>query len=199
MVMVRSKWRLVACTLCETTFSEPFSTVSRCAADLRKRVRVLQIKTERSVLTEMYRVSSPFFGFKSWRWVPWNQEECTHRMHVTKCCKYTQYIRNRPVFHIAESKKKSLRGAPSAISIAVMPQDHRSLCNKSRASTTHRGMHAQSKRGSYSIVVCRIWILITGDNFRGHPIGSTNEGVSSAHGSIELGTYTEVHWEGGKS
>lgn len=45
----------------------------------------------------------------------------------------------------------------------------------------------------YLKVISRIGIFIAGDDLRGHPVRRSNEGVSPAHRSVQLGTDTKIH------
>lgn len=81
---------------------------------------------------------SPFLRLESGRRVSWNEEERTHWVHVTKCWKKTHTYRESISIQETEHKNTNIkknwysRGAPSAISIAVIPQDQRSLCEERR-------------------------------------------------------------------
>lgn len=46
--------------------------------------------------------------------------------------------------------------------------------------------------GSYSVIICSIWVLVTGNDLGGHPIRGPDEGVSPPHRSIELSTHAKV-------
>lgn len=45
-----------------------------------------------------------------------------------------------------------------------------------------------------SVVICGIWVLITRDHFRCHPVGCTNESVAPSNCTIQLCTHTKIDW-----
>lgn len=49
---------------------------------------------------------------------------------------------------------------------------------------------------SYSVIIGGIWVLITGDDLRSHPVGRAYERVSPADGPVKLSAHTKIHWEG---
>lgn len=48
---------------------------------------------------------------------------------------------------------------------------------------------------TYSVIVGRVWVLLTSNDFRCHPIWCSNKCVSSPYSSIQLGAYTKIHWK----
>lgn len=94
-----------------------------------------------------------------------------------------------------------LRGAPSAISMAVIPQDHKSLCKTDNTMSlrvffvTCVCSARVCSVCSYSVIVGSIWVLVTGDDLGGHPIGRADEGVPPPHCAIQLGAHAKVHCE----
>lgn len=106
------------------------------------------------------------------------------------------------------------RGAPSAISIAVIPQDHRSLygtnhhngcsysisCSSRDIKTLFFRKHALCMRLQFSVicqpypvVVGSIGVFITSNNLWSHPIWSPNKGVPTPHCPVQLGADAKVH------
>ena len=98
-----------------------------------------------------------------------------------------------------------VRGAPSAISIAVIPNDHKSLCNdrdtvheyscewfkkKDRQTDIYL---ADRKTSKHLEVVRGVGVLVTGDDLGRHPIRRPDESVPPSHCSVQLGRNTEVH------
>lgn len=59
-----------------------------------------------------------------------------------------------------------------------------------------QGSVKNTMKKSYLEVVGGIWVFVTGNNFRCHPVGSANESIPPAHCSVKLGTYAKVHYEG---
>lgn len=47
---------------------------------------------------------------------------------------------------------------------------------------------------TYSVIVCGVWVLVTSNDLRRHPIRSADEGVSSPHCPVQLSADTKVHW-----
>lgn len=102
-----------------------------------------------------------------------------------------------------------VRGAPSAISIAVIPNDHKSLCNdrdtvheyscewfKKKTQQTDRqtDIYSADRRTSTHLEVVRgVGVLVTGDDLGRHPIRRPDESVPPSHCSVQLGRNTEVH------
>lgn len=96
------------------------------------------------------KMHQPFLRLES-RWgVSGDEEEGSHRMHVTQSCRRQRGQVTDCGFTDLQQQLDSrcrrmcewlvyLRGAPSAISMAVIPQDHRSLC------TTNQHSHADVK------------------------------------------------------
>ena len=104
------------------------------------------------------------------------------------------------------------RGSPSAISIAVIPRDHWSLCVKSmmqnqieervgcvRVEGSYGRAAATSMRLAHPVVVSCCWVLVTGNDLRCHPVRRTNECIAFANGSVQLGRHTKVHCKGRKA
>lgn len=46
----------------------------------------------------------------------------------------------------------------------------------------------------YPVVICGLGVLVAGDDLRSHPIGSTNEGVPSTDGLVQLSRHSKVNW-----
>lgn len=95
-----------------------------------------------------------------------------------------------------------LRGAPSAISMAVIPKDQISLCNKQKV-PGHYSFSTPPPQGrahlpprccSHPVVIGGVRVLITGNNFRRHPVRCANEGVSTPNSPVQLSTHAEVNW-----
>ncbi len=99
-----------------------------------------------------------------------------------------------------------LRGAPSAISIAVIPSDHRSLCNKTvllgSLPEAKQDPHTKAirccnsvikNRSKYLEVICGVWVLITGYDLWSHPIWSANKSVPPTNGTVQLCTHTKIN------
>ena len=84
-------------------------------------------------------------------------------------------------------KKGCSRGSPSAISIAVIPRDHWSLCETRQTSPM-----ATVAVVTHPVVVRRRGILITGNYLRGHPIRGPDKRVSLPDGPIQLGRNTKI-------
>lgn len=116
-----------------------------------------------------------------------------------------------------KTKQRYSRGAPSAISIAVIPQDHRSLCeirwhpltkthidhtcSENRQSSRLRcassirlsSVALGAMQGSYSVVVRGVWVLVTGDDLRSHPVRGPDEGVPPPDRPIQLSANAKVN------
>ena len=110
------------------------------------------------------------------------------------------------------------RGAPSAISIAVIPNDQISLCEREiqgtrpfhfeESSPTSQWMSAGEHGGGgggggdnwtlscYPVVVCGVWVLVAGDDLRCHPVWRADEGVPATHCAVQLRTHAKVDCEG---
>lgn len=89
-----------------------------------------------------------------------------------------------------------VRGAPSAISMAVIPRDHRSLCKDRTRQRAERSQTAQTEVFSalgHLEVVGGVRILFTGDDLRRHPIGRPDKSVPSSNGFVQLSRHTKVH------
>lgn len=54
-------------------------------------------------------ISLPFSGFQLWGWVPWDEEECSHGVHVTQGCK---------------GNHKLLKGTHPAPAVSLPQPDH---------------------------------------------------------------------------
>lgn len=89
-----------------------------------------------------------------------------------------------------------LRGAPSAVSMAVIPRDQISLCGDTREiyyPLSYTDRHVRMERGHYPVVIGGVGVLVTGDDLRGHPIRCADEGVPAPHGPVQLSTHPKVH------
>lgn len=89
-----------------------------------------------------------------------------------------------------------IRGAPSAISKAVIPRDHRSLCKDRRVSVPSTLEEARTEAfwaEEHLEVVGGVRIVVAGDDLRRHPIGRPDKRVPSSHGSVQLGRHAKVH------
>lgn len=47
---------------------------------------------------------------------------------------------------------------------------------------------------SYSVVVCGVWVLITGDDLRSHPVGCAYERISPSNRPVQLSAYTKINY-----
>lgn len=52
---------------------------------------------------------------------------------------------------------------------------------------------ASSRVLAYPVVVGGVGVLVTGDNFRRHPVRRADEGVPAADGSVQLGADSKVN------
>lgn len=52
---------------------------------------------------------------------------------------------------------------------------------------------------SYPVVIGGIRILITGDNFRSHPIWGADESVSTPNSPVQLSTHSKINWRYAKT
>lgn len=57
---------------------------------------------------------------------------------------------------------------------------------------TRDRVKAKKAGASYSVIVGGIWVLITSDNLRSHPVGGAYEGVSPPNRPVELSTHTKI-------
>lgn len=55
-------------------------------------------------------------------------------------------------------------------------------------------LNARDAGESYSVIICCIWVLVTSDDFWGHPVRCPNEGVSPSNCPIQLSTHAKIHW-----
>lgn len=55
---------------------------------------------------------------------------------------------------------------------------------------------AEQAGASYSVIIGGIWVLITGDDLRSHPVGRAYERISPADRPVKLSAHTKIHWEG---
>lgn len=58
--------------------------------------------------------------------------------------------------------------------------DHRRPCSP-------RGLPA------YPVVISGVGVLVTGDDFRRHPVRRADKGVPAADGSVQLGADSKIH------
>lgn len=116
-----------------------------------------------------------------------------------------------------------LRGAPSAISTAVMPSDHRSLCRdterpiklphssrpgpatlslfllsvpllrRSRSDSPDPFDRSLFPKPPHLEVISGVRVLVTGDDLRSHPVRCPDEGVPAAHRAIQLSAHSKVN------
>lgn len=86
---------------------------------------------------------SPFFGFEPGRGVSRNEEERAHGVHVTEGWKERRKVTSGQINRHTCLGNVDSRGAPSAISMAVMPQDHRSLCKAGQQA--FKTIHAEKR------------------------------------------------------
>lgn len=93
-----------------------------------------------------------------------------------------------------------LRGAPSAISMAVIPRDQISLCKTHRGAGqslafiwSHSLMLTQTNC-CYPVVIGGVRVLITGNDLWCHPVRCTNEGVPTPHGPVQLSAHPKINW-----
>lgn len=58
---------------------------------------------------------------------------------------------------------------------------------------SHGSVHPQTQCCSYPVVIGGVRVLITGNNFRRHPVRCANEGVPTPNGSVQLGTHSKIN------
>lgn len=54
---------------------------------------------------------------------------------------------------------------------------------------------AKHTGASYSVVIGGIWVLVTGDDLRSHPVGGAYERVSPPHSPVQLSAHSEIDWK----
>lgn len=60
--------------------------------------------------------------------------------------------------------------------------------------TVEQGCVSTARSSFYPIIIGGVRILITGNDFWGHPVWSANESVSSADCTIQLCAHPKVHY-----
>lgn len=53
---------------------------------------------------------------------------------------------------------------------------------------------AQRAGASYSVIIGGVWILVTGDDLRSHPVGGAYERISPPNSPVELSAHPEIDW-----
>lgn len=51
----------------------------------------------------------------------------------------------------------------------------------------------QEGSATYSVIIGGVWVLITGDDLRSHPVGGAYERISPSNGPVQLSTHTKIH------